>query len=496
MTDSAATTPSELAMSTVARRSLAMSVGSLVGSVLSIVTSFVVARWLGPERFGRVQEVLLLYLYAALIRSGTFESAVRRFIRLSAQGREEEARRAITVGTTVDMAVSAIPAFGLVIWGIASDGLTRQGLLLAPLIVLSSTAAAYAGGLRSAERRFDEVAASGVIRSFAYTVLALGGVACFGDVALFVAPAVADVLALGFLVLRRPRMDLRPGFDLRLAAELVGSGLALGALPAVYWAYRLVGSTTVAAWSGPVTFGLFSFAAAPVAVVLRAISQVDAVLTPAVWGEIARDEGDRRWVPAADRVTTTLFLVSGLATNLGQASFAPMVGFFLPEYVGASQLFDVLSLNIVLLSVAAVPSLVLSDEVHGNQNRFLALWVGALAVNLALNVATLSMGFGPLIVAWNDVWVQAVVVVLLFAMAGRRLGVPDWGRRAAVGVPLVAATAATMVALRFLLADRPDSVGDLVVRVVGRASTVAAVWAVLGWVMRGRIRAISPSTAG
>lgn len=477
MTDQLSEPVSDLGMGTVARRSMWLSVGSLVGSALAVLTSFVLARWLGPSRFGRVQGVLLVYFYVALVRTGAFESALRRYIRLRALGRDDEARRARDVGTTVDFVFSLVPALGLVVWGLASDGgLWQRGLLLAPLVVMTTTAGAYLGELRAADHRFDLVAVSGVVRSLSYAALALGGVALFGDTALFVAPALADLLAVAVLASQRPRIGLRPRFDLPVAKDLVRSGLALGALPAVYWMYRLAGSTSVALGTDVVTFGLFSFAAAPVAVLLRAISQVDAVLTPAIWGEIARDEGDRRWLPAADRVTTTLFVVAGFATNLSQAGFGPVVLRFLPDYADAVPLFEVLAFNVVLLSVGVVPSLVLRDEEHGSQNRYLLLWVGALVVNVAANAVALAAGFGATTVAWNDVWVQAVVVIALFAMAAQRLDVPGWGRRAAIGFPVAAATVATVFGLRLL--------DGLAVRCV----LVLGVWVSILFLVRHRLR--------
>ena len=470
----------DLEMGTVARRSMWLSVASLVGSALSVLTSFLLARWLGPARFGRVQGVLLLYFYVALLRSGAFESGMRRYIRLRAVGRDAEAVRARDVGTTTDFLLSLVPAVGLVVWGCFAGGaLLRTGLFLAPLVVLSTVAASYAGAIRAADHRFDLVAASGMVRSLSYAALALGGVAAYGDRALFVAPAVADLVALAVLVRRRPRMEVRPTFDAALAKDLVRTGLALGALPAVYWVYRLVGTTSVALGTNVVTFGVFSFAAAPMAILLRAIGQVESVLTPAVWGEIARDSGDRSWLPSADRVTTILFVVAGAATNLGQAGFGPVVTHFLPAYAGAVPLFEILALNIVLLSVGVVPSLVLRDEATGAQNRYLGLWVVALAVNAAANAIVLRAGYGAVAVAWNDVWVQALVLVALFAMAARRLGVPGWGRRAGIGVPLAAITVLTMFGLR-------AAGGHLAIRCL----VVAAVWGAVVWALRDRFRPV------
>lgn len=478
-----------LEMGTVARRSLWLTVSSLAGSVLAIVTSFVLARWLGPTRFGRVQGVLLIYFYAALVRSGALEAGVRRFIRLTALGRNDEARRARDLGTAIDMIVASVASAAIAVWGLTfAHGLMRWGLLLAPLVVVASTAAAHAGAMRSADHRFDRVAGSGIVRSVAFAALALGGVAAIGDVALFVAPALADLAALAVLVMARPPLAVRPVADRALVRDLVRSGLALGALPAVYWVYRLVGSTSVALGTDVVTFGIYSFAAAPVAVVLRAISQVESVLTPGVWTELARDDGRRAWLPAADRVTTTLFVVSGLAANLAQAGFGPLVRWLLPEYARSVPMFEVLSLNVVLLSVGVIPSLVLRDEKVGSQGRYLGVWVAALAVNVAANAVALAVGGGAVAVAWNDIWIQAVVVGVLFVMASRRLGVPGWLRSSFVGIPLVVLSVLVMAGLS--AADSvPNDLTAVIVHGALRALAVVAVWAAVAWALRARLLA-------
>ncbi len=67
------------------------------------------AHWLGPARYGDAQFVLLLYLYATLIRSGVFEGSVRSVIDHLARGEEKEAREAQNVGVSYELVVSALP---------------------------------------------------------------------------------------------------------------------------------------------------------------------------------------------------------------------------------------------------------------------------------------------------------------------------------------------------------------------------------------------------
>ena len=54
----------QLALRTVLKRASGLSLASVGGAVIALPTSFVVARWLGPNDYGRAQFVLLVYFYA------------------------------------------------------------------------------------------------------------------------------------------------------------------------------------------------------------------------------------------------------------------------------------------------------------------------------------------------------------------------------------------------------------------------------------------------
>jgi O-antigen/teichoic acid export membrane protein len=461
---------------------------SVVGSAVGVPTSFLVARWLGPGEFGLAQTVLLAYSYAALLRSGIFEAGTRAYIHHATRGETAQARKAQNVAVSFETAVSLVP--GLALLGAAflfNDTTQRVGFALGPIAVVAASVNSYFSALYGARERFDVVATGNLTRALVAPALTLAGVPLIGASALFVAPTVADVVTVVYLATRTPGLGIRIDFDFASARPLFRVGFALGALPVVYWVYRLIGSTSVAIGTTARTYGVYAFAAAPVAILARAISGIHAVLIPALWGELATDSEDVRWLTEANRVTIGLALLAGAVTSLSQAVFRPIVHVFLPQFQGSVSLFDVLSYNILLLSIAAVPSLVLTSTRHNKQARYLAVWVGALVVNTAANIAVLAGGLGVLAVAANDVWIQAVVVVAIFALAWRYLGgTRGQGATTSVTVALVVLAVTIGLVLHFLPIDSSFSsvwVVELALRTVG----AALVWVAAAALLRKRL---------
>lgn len=465
-------------MRATARKAWGLSGVALLGSALAIPTTFLVGRWLGPDAYGRTQYVLLFFMYAALMRSGIFEGSVRAFIDHAARRDTDLAQRLQNVGVSYETVVSAIPGLVLLVVGLfLVDPLRREGFLIAPIAVLASSVAAFLGSLYSARSRFDIVAKISGVRAVFLPIATLAGVQLIGAAAVFLAPAAADALTIVLYLTRRPRLGLKPVFDWERAKPLLRTGFPLGAAAVVYWAYRLVGTTSIALWESPAVLGVYAFAAAPIAILARALSSLQAVLTPSVWSRMAAaDERDRSWVAEGGRLTLGIAVAAGVVANLSQAGFGPLVRFVVPHFSPAVPLFDILAFNVFLLLVPSFPSLVLDSVTVNRQVRHLVLWIAALGLNAVANVAVLALGLGPRAIAWDDIWVQGLVVLALFIMAA-----PYVGRELREsGAYRALALTAGVVVLNFLaLRLAPNSaasLGQLVIRLIVRCGLVTVTW--------------------
>ncbi|MFZ0129167.1 MAG: hypothetical protein WAL77_07065, partial [Candidatus Dormiibacterota bacterium] len=161
-----------LGLRRILRSASGLSGASLIGSVLAVGAGFLAAHWLGPSRYGDGQFVLLIYLYATLMRSGVFEGSIRAVIDHLAHGEVREARHAQNVGFSFELVVSALPGIALAVVGLfVSAGVLRLGLFLAPVAVIASSGSSFLSTLWSARSRFDVVGKVAVVQAILGPVL-------------------------------------------------------------------------------------------------------------------------------------------------------------------------------------------------------------------------------------------------------------------------------------------------------------------------------------
>jgi O-antigen/teichoic acid export membrane protein len=470
-----------LGLRRILRSASGLSAASLIGSVLAVGAGFLAAHWLGPARYGDGQFVLLIYLYATLMRSGVFEGSVRAVIDHLAHDRPDEARRAQNVGVSFELVVSAVPGIALTIVGFfVSPGAVQLGLFLAPIAVVASSGSSFLSTLWSSRSRFDVVGKVAVAQAILGPILLVALVATIGTAGIFIAPALNSIVSAALYFVFRPPLELRPSFDTRAARPYLRVGFPLGLLAEVYWAYRLVGSSSIAIASSSFVLGLYTFAAAPIAVATSAIAGIQAVLLPTIWRELGRGAAGPAWIRHAERITIAMALIAAAVAGLGQAGFAPMVMAFLPSFAPSIRLFDILALTILLLPVATVPSLVLDSMRFNRQKRHLSIWAVALLVNIVANVIVLRNGWGAQAIAVNDVWVQFLVVVVIFETAAPHIW--EAGRQRAalylkLALVVVVATAVTLVLDQGAVGLHPGHL-DITATVL-RCGGTAFVWGVL-----------------
>lgn len=468
-----------LGLRKILRSASGLSGASLIGSVLAVGAGFLAARWLGPARYGDGQFVLLVYLYATLMRSGVFEGSVRAVIDHLARGEVDEARHAQNVGVSFELVVSVLPGVALAIIGLfVSPGAVQLGLFVAPVAVIASSGSTFLYTLWSARSRFDVVGKVAVAQATLGPALLVALVAATGTAGLFLAPALTSLLTGALYFLFRPPLQLRPSFDVRPARSYLRVGFPLGLLAEIYWAYRLVGSSSIAIALSSYVLGLYTLAAAPIAVATSAIGGIQAVLLPTIWRELSRGASGPIWARHAERITIAMALIAGAAASLGQAGFAPMVMAFLPNFGGSIRLFDILALTMLLLPIATVPSLTLDSKRVNRQKRHLLIWLIALFVNIGANYLALRAGWGAQAIALNDVWVQFLVVVVIFETAAPHIWGADPRRRAVLYAKMALIIAVAAVGTVLLDAGaaglRPGHLD--VVATLLRCGITAAVW--------------------
>jgi len=454
------------------RQSSKLTLATIAGMLLTIPANLWVANQLGPEMLGKVNFVVLFLMYATLIRPGFFEGGSRELIHALGLEHPAEALKAQNTGFTLDLLFALIPAAAL---GVAAmltrDPILRIGFAIAPVACLAMAVARMLTGFQAARQRFGFTAALSFGRASSKTLLLCVFVALFGGLGVFLAPAIAEV-SIVIAVLAGPAIGLRLSVDRKEAGRLFRIGLPLSLGAFIYWAYRMIGSTTVALGLPAEALGLYQFANQTILLAIVALSDFSAVLLPVFWTEAARKSSLRELSKETTRISIFVMFAACAIANLAQAGFAPIVDLYLPKFVRSAPVFGILAFDIVVLTMTFLPSLALDSALVNRQRAHWTVWGIALAVNAAANATAIYFGRWLSAIAWNDVWIQILVVIVLFGLAQEYL---FQDRREARALYAKLAALAFVCFATWLILPAL-TVADPLVSLVLRSTFVLAIW--------------------
>jgi O-antigen/teichoic acid export membrane protein len=395
---------------------------TVAASLTSGLVAFVAARWIGPQGYGQAQEILLAYALAGLVQIGAFSAGVRSSIHQQGLGQTDVAAHDLNVGVSVDILVSVVPGIALGFCALAAtNSVAVVGLALAPLIVGMSSLAGFVGGIEIANGRTARATIVAAIGTVAGGLVAIATVRLIGPIGLFLGALVGGTVSVLILLPRLRRAGLRFTWDLQSARHLTKQGYPLAVNSVTYWAYRWIGPLSVAIALGSKALGLYSLAVAPVALGVAAVTIAAKQFMPGFWQDMARN--DRwRWIPEGDRMTLVLVMAAAILATLGQAIAPWFVRIALPAFAPSVPIFEILALEMPLIVAPIVASLVLDSKTVSRQRLHAGVWVAGLVLNGVANAIVLALGVGAIGIAWNDVAIQGLMMVLLMALAARHQG--------------------------------------------------------------------------
>ena len=482
-----------LSAASIFKNSSKLTAGNLLGAVLSFASGLYIARTLGPNQLGAANLVLLWLTYANLARLGILEGGIRELnVRLGRQ-QHETARHIQNSALTGELLWGVVPVTALLVGTLlAPDPVRRTGLGIVALTYVGMIVTRSLVNFHLARQHFNVCARINLVRAMAQPLMLVTFVTWLGPYGLFVGPLLVEWLVASLYLFRAPKLGLRITIDRPLLRQLLGIGLPLGLGIIVYWAYRLVGTTSVAMWLPTHELGYYAFISSILTLVLQAFGDFAGVLTPSLWAELARVGNAHQISREHSRITLLVTLAACAVTNLGQATFEPFIRLVLPDYLPAVPVFNILAFNIVVLTITFVPSLVLSSAQVNKQWAELGCWVLGLGLNVAANYLVVRQGLRLQAIAWNDIWVQLVVVLLIYTLAQRHLfATPSeawrlYGRLAAMlGLAALMFVALTVGPLTFATTQGP--IGLLGLSTL-RLGLTAAVWGGLSVLVYQRLR--------
>jgi len=274
-----------------ARGSLLLMMGQVVSTIVSALTIIVVARLLGPEKYGVVTVVMVPIGLALLLQDLGVNRALTRFVALwRSEGRHGDVQVLVRAGLTFKAAVAGIMALGYWIGAgaIASVYLQRpalEGLVrIVSLSVLgnalmTATQAVLVGYEMMGHRSLTQVLWTLLRGSMSITLVWLGlgpsGHLLANTIAPFATAAVAVILLLSTLRKENGETTLSGWMALRLitgfSLPIYGASLIAGGLTQIQnlLLTRHIPNVVIGNFSAAVNFGaLISFFTFPIATVL------------------------------------------------------------------------------------------------------------------------------------------------------------------------------------------------------------------------------------
>jgi O-antigen/teichoic acid export membrane protein len=469
------------------RSSSKITVVAVISAALNFPLSVFVARATTPDQLGQINFVTLWLTYANLVSLGLFAGGQREMIHRLGRRETELAYRAQNTAFSTEMLWALLPAIVILLSSsLFPEPLKKWGLVLVSATYLLATANKLLANLHLAHQRFELYARFTLVRVLIPPVLIVIFISALGPLTLLLAPLLAEGVLLALYLARAPRLELRPDFNRPRTWAFMQAGFPLALAGFIYWAYRLTGQTSVAVWFPVEALAFYGFSANLVTLITRAFGDFASVLTPILWKELSQSGASHALHRETSRISLFLIIATGAIASLAQAGFAPLLQLILPAYAQSIPVFEVLSLNIIVLTMTFVPSLVLDSTLVNKQWLHLSIWAVGLALDLGFNYLAARAGGGLLAIAWNDIWIQLLVVMALYAAAQPHLyPARSFAFRVYLSVGLLLLVEAAVFALLRLPAFASEPPLTLVSSAAAlglRVALVLAVWGTIGFI--------------
>jgi len=140
------------------------------------------------------------------------------------------------------------------------------------------------------------------------------------------------------------------------------------------------------------------------------------VLQPILWKEAGKADNVLDGFKDTGRIATYLALGVAVLVPVSQLVFYLIISLITTKYVGSIPIFYVLSYNVYLASVAAIPALILTSSLVNKQRIFLLFYSIGLVLNIIFDLLVIRWGYGVVGVAWVTIGTQGLVTFILYRL--------------------------------------------------------------------------------
>jgi O-antigen/teichoic acid export membrane protein len=408
-----------ISITNVAKNSLKISAVQTIGAVVALLATMYVATIVLPDEYGIYGFLLLWLTYAGLITPGIINAGNREMPGLLGKGETTAATRIQNVSLTPELIWSLIPfAVILVSAFFFTDYTYRTGLIIVAFSYLSLRLTTFWATYNVTREKFNTVAIAYLIQGVAVPALTLLLVTWLKVYALLLSPLAISIVVWLYYLKKGP-INYRFQFDWQEITRLLKIGIILQAGGLVFYAYRLMDRTIIAAMLSQEQLGLYTFASGFIMVALAIPTSFTSVLQPILWRHAEKAKNAVEGFKDAKRIAVYLAFGTAMLIPLMQVAYYLVVELITKKYVGSIPAFNVLSYNICLMAIVLIPNLVLNSAIVNKQKIILILYIIGLAINIALNILVIKLGYGIVGVAWVMIGSQFLVSLATLYLARR-----------------------------------------------------------------------------
>lgn len=396
----------------------AWSAAQILARGLGVFQVIVLARVLGPDRYGLFAAVLAYLALAMVIGGMGVDALTLRDLARTRTGLGERYRALLTLRALG----AVVAAIGLMAFAV---GAGRQELGAFAVVSAAILPAALAGSLSNAlqaQERFLPPSIATVVAAALMTAWTVATALADAPLAVILAGPLVSNTGMALVLIRPARAAGLGGerMDLEYARDSVGDALRYWALALLGIVYMRIDLVMLDQFGRGPEVGYYAAAYQLFEAVLLPKTLLLAVLTP----RLSRFQfSDRERARIVYRATTRLLAWGGvLLAGIGWLAAPPVVLLLYgAEFRPAIDLLRVLLITLGLAYVNGSNGAVLSTG--GNLGRVLLPWFVATALNAGLNLLWIPR-YGGVGAAWAMVVAEALLLAMYTALVCSRLGIP------------------------------------------------------------------------
>lgn len=408
---------------TILRHSSKISAANFLGIALSLPTSIIVTRELGPELYGLAGIILLWPFYADLFRPGLMATVMREVAPLLERRELERAQRIQNVAVTGELAYGVVAILVLLAGSVLVDNPTvAVGVRLAAVVFAITHVYQILLALQWTHREFRSLSRLSLYHRSLSSIAILALLWWIGPYSLVVAPAIAALVAIGLMLRFAPPRGLRLTADVSELKRLLSVGVALMFFSFFLQGFKVVDRTAIAVWMSPTDLGLFAFALNFVNVPTVAFTDFGSVMQPMIWGKLGEHGSMRDVGDTVQQVAVMLGVVSFASATIGQAAFGAFVHALVPNFGESVRIFEWLVFLLPLYAATILPNTLLVSKLLNKHTTNAVIWgVGLLLKGVGVFVLVRVLQLGLTWVAIGVVVAQLIVAIGLHVSVHRDL---------------------------------------------------------------------------